>query len=96
MLQNSIRVLLTFFIILAGRELLAAQPKAPKLPTLGDFDKVMAAERYGDAQQMAGVLLQTGGTAERAAVFTLAYGRILLAQEHTRRTLPTTARTSAS
>ncbi len=79
MLQNSIRVLLTFFIILAGRELLAAQPKAPKLPTLGDFDKVMAAERYGDAQQMAGVLLQTGGTAERAAV-TLAYGRILLAQ----------------
>ena len=39
----------------------------------------MAGERYGDAQQMAGVLLQTGGTAERAAV-TLAYGRILLAQ----------------
>ena len=79
MLQNSIRVLLTFLMILAGRELLAAQPKAPKLPTLGDFDKAMAAERYGDAQQMAGVLLQTGGTAERAAA-TLAYGRILLAQ----------------
>ncbi len=78
---RTIRSLLTFsaVIMLAQGLAVAAQPKTPKLPTLGDFDKAMAGERYGDAQQMAGVLLQTGGTAERAAV-TLAYGRILLAQ----------------
>ena len=78
MLSRSIRVLLTFFAILAGSESLAAQPKAPKLPTIADLDRAMGAERYADARQIANVLLQTGGTAGQAV--SLSYGRILLGQ----------------
>jgi TolA-binding protein len=70
---------LTPLIIAVSVKLSAAPPDKPKLPTIADFNRAMVDERYPQAQQMAGVLLQTGNAGDRAAV-SFAYGRILLAQ----------------
>ena len=81
--RRTIRALATFLAIAIAADLAVAgqpaKPAASKLPTISDFANSMAVEDYAGAQRMAGVLLQTGGTAERAAV-SLSYGRILLAQ----------------
>ena len=42
----------------------AGEADRAKLPTISDFANCMAAEDYAGAQRIAGVLLQTGGTAE--------------------------------